>query len=60
MDYLNMAIDRIHYLMERSDELMLRGKCIEARLLTEQAIEIAETLRSQMNSTLKQGGERVN
>jgi len=45
MDYTDVAIDRIHYLMERIDELYALGMGFEAALLFEQAYEISESIR---------------
>lgn len=41
MDRFDAHIDRIHYLVERSNELTKFGMVEEARLLMEQAIEIS-------------------
>lgn len=45
MDYRDLAIDRIHYLVERATELYHDELDFEAELLMEQAMEIAEDLR---------------
>lgn len=45
MDYRDLAIDRIHYLVERAIDLYHQGSDIDADLLMEQANEIAEDLR---------------
>jgi hypothetical protein len=45
MDYRDLAIDRIHYLVERATELYHEELSSEAELLMEQAMEIAEDLR---------------
>lgn len=46
MDYRDLAIDRIHYLVERAIDLYNTGSDFDADLLMEQANEIAEDLRS--------------
>jgi hypothetical protein len=46
MDYRDLAIDRIHYLVERATELYHAKMDGEAELLMEQAMEIAEDLRT--------------
>jgi hypothetical protein len=51
MNYLDTAIDRIHYLVERADDLKCCDMHFEARLLTEQAIDIAEELRNRCDCT---------
>ena len=45
MDYRDAAVDRIHFLVSRADELMLASMEIEAELLLEQAFDIATELR---------------
>lgn len=45
MDYLDAAIDRIHYLVERAEELYDRGMECESALLLQQAYEIAQSIR---------------
>lgn len=46
MDYRDLAIDRIHYLVERAAELYNKDLCEDAELLMEQAMDIAEELRN--------------
>jgi len=50
MDYRDAAVDRIHFLVSRADELMLASMEIEAELLLEQAFDIAEELRKGQGS----------
>jgi len=45
MDYRDSAVDRIHYLVSRADELFANSMEIEGEILLEQAFEIAEELR---------------
>lgn len=45
MDYIDAAIDRIHYLMERVDELYANGMEVEAALLFDQAYEISQSIK---------------
>ena len=45
MDFVDTAIDRIHYLVDRSYELMGNGMNEEAALLMQQAVEIAAEIR---------------
>jgi hypothetical protein len=45
MDYRDLAIDRIHYLVERSAELYRLKMDDDAELLMEQAMHIADDLR---------------
>lgn len=45
MDYRDLAIDRIHYLVERAIDLYEDERDVEAELLMEQANEIAADLR---------------
>lgn len=46
MDYRDLAIDRIHYLVERACDLYCEAMDEEAELLMEQAMDIAEDLRN--------------
>ena len=46
MDYRDLAIDRIHYLVERAVDLYYEGSDFDAELLMQQANEIADDLRS--------------
>jgi hypothetical protein len=45
MDYIDTAIDRIHYLVERAEELYGHGLQTEAALLLEQAYEISQSIK---------------
>ncbi len=45
MDYRDAAVDRIHYLVSRADELLRLDMEDEADLLLEQAFDIATELR---------------
>lgn len=45
MDYRDLAIDRIHYLVERAIDLYHDGWDSDAELLMEQANELAADLR---------------
>lgn len=45
MDYRDLAIDRIHYLVERATELYHTKMDGDAELLMEQAMDIADDLR---------------
>jgi hypothetical protein len=45
MDYIDTAIDRIHYLMERVEELYTLGMEVEAALLFDQAYEISQSIK---------------
>lgn len=45
MERFDAHIDRIHYLVERSNELVKVGMEEEARLLMMQAIEISSEIR---------------
>jgi len=45
MDYIDAAVDRIHHLVDRADELYDAYMDVEAALLLEQALEIAQSIR---------------
>jgi hypothetical protein len=45
MDYKDLAVDRIHYLVERAQELYLDEMYVEGDLLMEQAYDIADAIR---------------
>jgi hypothetical protein len=45
MDFCDLAIDRIHFLADRANELNRIGMKYEAELMMQQAAEIAEDLR---------------
>ena len=50
MDYRDSAVDRIHYLVSRAEELETISMGYEAKLLLKQASEIAEELRNGADS----------
>lgn len=52
MDYRDLAVDRIHYLVERAQDLYLNEMLEEGDLLMEQACEIADDLRETLQPTL--------
>jgi hypothetical protein len=45
MDYIDAAVDRIHHLVDRAEELYDAYMDVEAALLLEQAHEIALSIR---------------
>jgi hypothetical protein len=46
MDYQDLAVDRIHYLVDRAIELYQSEMDLEADLLMAQAMSIAEEIRN--------------
>jgi len=47
MNYCDMTIDRIHQLIEQSQELISRGMDCEAAILIDEAEDHAKELRSE-------------
>jgi hypothetical protein len=52
MDYRDLAVDRIHYLVERAQDLYYDEMYEEGDLLMEQACEIADELRDTLQPAL--------
>lgn len=46
MDYQDLAVDRIHYLVDRAIDLYQSNLEAEAELLMAQAMDIAEDIRN--------------
>jgi hypothetical protein len=52
MDYQDLAVDRIHYLVDRAVELYQSELDIEADLLMAQAMDIAEDIRNSSQAVI--------
>lgn len=53
MDFTDTAVDRIHYLVDRAQELMDLGMNDEALILMQQAGEIAKVVREKSSTPAK-------
>lgn len=53
MDFTDTAVDRIHYLVDRAQELMDLGMNDEALILMQQAGEIAKVVREKSSTPVK-------
>lgn len=51
MDFIDAAIDRIHFLVDRSQELRKQELNHEAMILMQQASELASAVREQTRTT---------
>lgn len=51
MDFIDAAIDRIHFLVDRSQELRKQGLSHEAIILMQQASELASAVREKTRTT---------
>lgn len=52
MDYRDLAIDRIHYLVERACDLYYQQMDDEAEILMDEAMDIADDLRKNLQPVM--------